>query len=87
MALASGTVAVGTAATQINGASANPMKLHISNNDNTDTVYLGAQEVTINNGLVLQKLERIVFELNAGERIFAVSSKAGHIISYITQTF
>jgi hypothetical protein len=87
MALASGTVAVGTAATQINGASANPMRLHIANNDNTDTLYLGASNVTVNTGLVLGKLERIEFELNAGERIFAVSSKAGHVLSYITQTF
>jgi hypothetical protein len=87
MALASGTVAVGTAATQINGASANPMKLHISNNDNSDTVYLGDEGVTPNFGLKLQKLERIVFELNPGERIFAVSTKTGHVVSYITQTF
>ena len=86
MALSSGTGAVGTAATQINGASANPIKLHISNNDNTDTVYLGDSTVTINNGLVLQKLERIDFELNPGERIFAVSTKTGHLISYVVQT-
>ena len=86
MALTSGTVAVGTAATQINGASANPMKLHISNNDNSDTLYLGAQGVTPNFGLVLQKLERIDFDLNPGERIFAVSTKAGHLVSYIAQT-
>ena len=86
MALSSGTVAVGTVATQINGASANPIKLHVSNNDNTDTVYLGDSTVTVNKGLVLQKLERHDFELNPGERIFAVSSKAGHVLSYIVQT-
>lgn len=86
MALSSGTVAVGTAATQINGASGNPMRLHISNNDNTDALYLGNSTVTVNNGLVLSKLERIEFILNPGERIFAVSSKAGHTLSYVVQT-
>ena len=86
MALTSGTVAVATVATQIGNASANPQKLHISNNDNSDTLYLGAQGVTPNFGLVLQKLERIDFDLNPGERIFAVSTKAGHLVSYIAQT-
>ena len=86
MALASGTVAVGTAATQVNGASANPIKLHIANNDNSDTLYLGGEAVTTSNGLALAKLERLYFELNPGERLFAVSSKAGHILSWISQT-
>jgi hypothetical protein len=86
MALSSGTVSVGTAATQINGASANPMELHLANNDNSDALYLGGPGVTVNSGLVLSKLERIVFELNPGERIFAVSNKSGHVLSYIIQT-
>jgi hypothetical protein len=87
MALSSGTVAVGTAATQVNGSSQNPMKLHISNNDNTDSVYLGGESVTTSTGLILGKLERIEFDLNPGDRLYAVSSKAGHSLSYITQTF
>lgn len=86
MALASGTVAIGTAALQVNGASANPIKLHISNMDNTDTVYLGAEGVTVGSGLALAKLERIFFDLNPGERIFAVSSKTGHTLTWISQT-
>ena len=86
MALSSGTVSVGTAATQINGASANPMKLHLANNDNSDALYVGGPGVTTTTGLVLSKLERIVFELNPGERIFAVSTKSGHVLSYVVQT-
>lgn len=86
MALSSGTVSVGTAATQVNGASANPIKLHISNNDNTDAVYLGGEAVTTTSGLVLAKLERIDFDLNPGERIYAVSTKVGHTITWISQT-
>lgn len=86
MALSSGTVSVGTAATQVNGASANPIKLHISNNDNTDAVYLGGEAVTTTSGLILAKLERIDFDLNPGERIYAVSTKSGHTITWISQT-
>lgn len=86
MALASGTVTVGTAAVQVNGADANPIKMHVANNDNSDTIYLGGEAVTTSNGLALAKLERIYFELNPGERLFAVSSKAGHVLSWITQT-
>jgi hypothetical protein len=87
MALSSGVVSVGTAATQINGSSANPMKLHLANNDNSDALYVGDSGVTTTTGLVLAKLERIVFELNPGERIFAVSNKSGHSVSYVIQTF
>jgi uncharacterized protein YrrD len=87
MALASGTVAVGTAATQINGASANPLKLHICNNDNTDVIYIGGEAVTTSSGLVLGKLERIYFDLNPGERIYAISTKTGHTLTWISQTF
>jgi hypothetical protein len=87
MALTSGTVAVGTAATQVNGSSQNPMKLHISNNDNSDTIYLGGEAVTTSTGLVLGKLERIFFDLNPGERIYAVSTKSGHVVSFVSQTF
>jgi hypothetical protein len=87
MALTSGTVAIGTVATQVNGSSQNPMKLHISNNDNTDAIYLGGEAVTTSTGLVLGKLERVFFDLNPGERIYAVSSKAGHVLSFVSQTF
>lgn len=86
MALASGTVTVGTAAVQVNGASANPIKLHVANNDNSDTIYLGGEAVTTSNGLALAKLERIYFELNPGERIFAIATKSGHTLSWITQS-
>lgn len=86
MALSSGTVAVGTAATQINGADSNPIKLHIANNDNTDAVYIGGAEVTFGGGLLLSKQERMYFELNPGERLFAISNKAGHVVSWIEQS-
>ena len=88
MALTSGTVSVGTAATLIDGASSsNPVHLHIHNNDNTDNLYLGDSTVTTTTGLVLTKLDSFEIYLRPGNRLYATSSKAGHIISYIKQDF
>lgn len=88
MALTSGTVSVGTAATLIDGASSsNPVHLHIHNNDNTDNLYLGDSTVTTTTGLVLTKLDSFEIYLRPGNRLYATSSKTGHIISYIKQDF
>jgi hypothetical protein len=88
MALTSGTVTVGTAATLIDGVpSSNPVHLHIHNNDNTDNLYLGDSGVTTATGLVLTKLDSFEIYLRPGNRIYAVSSKGGHVLSYIKQDF
>jgi len=88
MALTSGTVAVGTAPTLIDGIpSSNPVHLHIHNKDNTDNLYLGDSTVTTATGLVLTKLDSFEIILRPGNRLWAVSSKTGHIISYIKQDF
>jgi len=88
MALTSGTVAVGTAATLIDGIpSSNPVHLHIHNNDNTDNLYLGDSTVTTATGLVLTKLDSFEIILRPGNRLWAVSSKGGHVISFIKQDF
>lgn len=86
MALTNGTVAVGTAATLINGpAHNNWVKFKIHNNDNTDAVYLGGSEVTTSNGVALLKQESFIFDLAPGNRIYAISTKSGHILSWISQ--
>jgi hypothetical protein len=88
MALTSGTVSIGTVATLIDGASSsNPIHLHIHNNDNTDNLYLGDSTVTTSTGLVLTKLDSFEIHLRPGNRLYATSSKEGHIISYIKQDF
>jgi hypothetical protein len=86
MSISSGTVSVGTAATQINGSSSNPIVIHVANNDNTDTMYLGGAAVTTSNGLALLKQERITITLSQGDRLYAVSTKEGHVLSYLQQT-
>lgn len=88
MALTSGTVSIGTAATLIDGVpSSNPVHLHIHNNDNTDNLYLGDSAVTTTNGLVLTKLDSFEIILRPGNRLWAISSKSGHILSYIKQDY
>jgi hypothetical protein len=86
MALESGQVSVGLTPTQIDGSSANPSTLHISNNDNTSALYIGNDQVALLNGLRLEKLERVTITLNPGESLYAISDKTGHILSYLRQT-
>jgi len=83
MPLSSGSVAVGTAATEIPVTSVNPFLLEVHNNDNTDEVYLGGPGVTTANGLLLDKLESIKFEMTPGDRMFCVSTKTGHTVSWL----
>ena len=85
MTISSGQVAVGTVATLIDASSQNPFHLSIHNNDNTDSIYLGGPAVTTSTGMTLAKSERIEFVMYPGERLFAVSTKAGHNISWLKQ--
>lgn len=84
--ITSGHTTVGTAATLIDGLEINPYRIHLHNDDNTDSVYLGGSVVTISNGLTLQKLDSIELIVNPLEALYAVSSKAGHVISWLKQT-
>jgi hypothetical protein len=86
MALSSGQITVGLTPTQIDGMSTNPTVLHISNNDNTQAVYIGAGNVQVLGGLRLEKLERITITLHPGESLYAISEKEGHVISFLRQT-
>lgn len=83
--ITTGHVTVGTTRVQIDGTSVSDFKLHIHNMDNTDAVYIGGPDVTVANGLALQKLESIMLECYPSETVFVVSPKAGHIISYLRQ--
>ena len=84
--ITNGQVAIGTAASAIDGVWHNPSRITIHNLDNTDAVFLGNQTVTITNGLELMKQATLQFELEPLEQIYAVSSKAGHKISWLRQT-
>jgi hypothetical protein len=87
MAITSGQTTVGTTPIGINGSSSNPSRLHVHNNDNTKTLFLGGSNVSITNGLALQKLDSIELTLNAGEALYAISASGDHIVSWLRQTF
>jgi len=88
MALTSGAVTIGTVATLIDGvSSSNPIHLHLHNNDNTDSLFLGGPSVTTSTGMSLVKLDSFEITLRPGNQIYAVSSKPGHVISFIKQDF
>ena len=84
--LSNGWTSVGTAPTQIDGRHNQATYLTIHNNDNSDKIFLGGAAVTTTNGLVLNKEESYQFILQPLEEIYAVSTKAGHNISWMRQT-
>lgn len=86
MAITQGQTSVGTAAAVINTAQATPGFLHITNLDNTDTVYVGGAGVTTANGHGILKSNSIDLQCYAEQVFYAVSSKAGHSIAWILVT-
>ena len=86
MALTSGQVTVGTAATLINTTDVMPWTLRIHNNDNTDAMFIGGPTVTTTTGMKLEKLEELELQMQPLDRVYAVSSKAGHVLSFIKIT-
>jgi hypothetical protein len=85
MAITSGQLTVETSRVQVDGCSTNPSRLHIHNMDNTKVLYLGGANVTIANGLGLQKLESIELTMNPGESLYAISD-GSHLVSWLRQT-
>lgn len=86
MALSNGTTIIGTVPTLVDGLSVNPFRIHLHNNDNTDAVYFGGSAVTVNDGLKLLKEDSIELIINPLEALYAVSTKAGHVVSWLKQT-
>jgi hypothetical protein len=86
MAITQGQTSVGTAATVINTSQQNPGFLHVTNLDNTDTVYVGGAGVTTANGHGIMKSDSIDLQCYAAQVFYAVSTKAGHNIAWIHVT-
>lgn len=85
MAIQTGQISVGTAATRVLGTSGNFAHVILQNNDNTDAVYIGGPGVTTSTGLLLTKLEHHDFDVSPATELYAVSAKNGHILSYLVQ--
>ena len=90
MAFYNGNTTVGTSATVIDGVllnhyAGNPYRLIIHNNDNTDAVYIGGSAVTTSTGLMMDKGVMLQLTVTPTDLLYAVSTKAGHIISWLTE--
>ena len=85
MGISTGHTTVGTTATIVDGTSNSDFRLTIHNDDNTAKVYVGGPNVTINNGLGIEKLTTLQFDMYASQELYAVSNKTGHIIHWMKQ--
>ena len=83
MAITSGSQTVGLTAVAIDGIAASPCHIHIRNNDTTKTLYIGGSNVTTSNGLPLDKLTTIDFDVPAGSQLYMISSDTGHSVSWL----
>lgn len=81
--ISSGTQTIGTAAVQIDGNSVHWTRLHIRNNDTTKTLYLGNHDLTIANGLPVDKLVTIEIDIPPGESIYMLTESGSHSISWL----
>jgi hypothetical protein len=86
MPISSGQVSVGTARVQIDGTSQSVYRLHIHNNDNQVNLYLGGSDVTIANGLILEKTDTTEVQVSPGDSVWVVSSSSDHLVSYLKVT-
>jgi hypothetical protein len=86
MAISSGQVTAGTARVQIDGTSSSVYRLHIHNDDNQATLFLGGSDVTVSNGLALQKLDSTEIQVSPGDALWVVSSSGTHLVSYLKVT-
>jgi hypothetical protein len=83
MAITSGQLTVGTTAVQIDGTSVSNYRLHVHNTDNQQNLYLGGPDVTISNGLILEKLDSTELIISPGDALWVVSSSSNHLVSYM----
>lgn len=83
MAIYSGTQTIGTVSSQIDGASVHWTHVYIRNNESTKTLYIGNSDVTIGNGLLVNGLETVEFDVPPNQHLFMVSSTGDHTVSWL----
>ena len=86
MGITQGQSAVGTAAVQLNNPQAMPGVVHITNQDNTDQVFVGGAGVTTSTGHGILKSDSVDIQIFAGQVLYAVSTKSGHNVSWLHVT-
>lgn len=85
MAIFTGQVTVNSVATAIDGADRNPMRIHVHNMDNTKSIWIGNESVTIATGMPLYKLDSIELVLNPYEVLYAITDSGTVSMAYFKQ--
>lgn len=83
MSITQGQAAVGTAAVQLNNPQSMPGIVHITNQDNTDTVFVGGAAVTTSTGHGILKSDQIDIQIYPEQVLYAISTKGGHNVSWL----
>lgn len=83
MGITQNNVQVGTAVVQLNNPQVMPGIVHITNLDNTDTVFVGGSAVTTSSGHGIEKSAHIDLQIYPGQVLYAVSNKTGHNVSWV----
>lgn len=83
MPITSGTLTVGTTPVQIDGNFQGWSHIHIRNNDSTKTLYIGNGTVTIANGMPLDKLATIDFDLPPNQSFCMVTDAGTVSVSWL----
>jgi hypothetical protein len=86
MTITSGRTTIGTTPTLIDGLGVNPFRLHVHNSDNATNIFLGDENVTTTTGLELLAKDSIELVINPLEALYAVSSQANHVLSWLKQS-
>ena len=83
MAISSGQLLVGATPSAIDGVSTNPYRLVIHNHSSTKTIFIGGPDVTIANGLPLEKEQYLDLIISPNQQLYVVSDSAGHEFAWL----
>lgn len=86
MAVTSGAQTVGTTRVQIDGMSVQPSHIEIRNNDTTKTLYVGGSDLTVANGLPVDKLATMHFDLPPMTPVYMITSDGTVSVSWMRIT-
>lgn len=81
----SGQMTINTIPQRVDGKSVNPILLHLANNSTDKTIFIGNHDVSISNGYLLGKGERIDITLLPNEELYIVSEVSGALVSWLSQ--
>ena len=85
MTITTGQGQAGLTPIQIDGLHQMPYRLTLQNGEQ-DHLFIGNQDVTINNGFILEKGQLLQVIVNPLDVLYAVSTKTPHLFSWLRET-